>query len=59
MPAPGKNPYEIPSSPDKPEITTPEEVPTKTWPEKNPEINPEQDPEPGKTPYEIPSPEED
>lgn len=59
MSEPGKKPYEIPSSPDKPEIKPPEESPTKTWPEKNPEIIPEHEPEPVKPPYEIPSPKED
>ena len=59
MPKPGKKPYEIPSSPDKPEINNPEEQPTKTWPEKNPEIKPEQEPGPIKPPHEIPSPKED
>lgn len=59
MPVPGKNPNEIPSSPEKPEINPPEEVPTKTWPEKNPEIKPEQEPVLIKPPYEIPSPKED
>jgi hypothetical protein len=54
-----KKPYEIPSSPDNPEIKPPEEVPTKTWPEKNPEINPEEEPERTISPHEIPSPGED
>ncbi len=59
MPELGNKPNGIPSSSGKPEINPPEEVPTKTWPDKNPEIIPEQEPEPSKPPHEIPSPNED
>lgn len=51
-------PKEIPTSPDKPEVKPPEEVPTKTWPEKNPEIIPGKEPDWVKPPYEIPPPSE-
>ena len=56
MDKPVKKPNDIPSAPDKPEVRPPEEIPTKTWPEKNPEIIPEKEPDKSKPPYEIPSP---
>jgi len=59
MPKPIKKPYEIPKAPDDPEIKPPEEKPTRTWPEKTPEIVPETEPAPKKPPYEIPSPGDD
>ena len=54
-----KKPKEIPSAPDKPEIKPPEEVPTKTWPEKDREIPPGKEPDWVKPPNEIPSPPKD
>ena len=59
MAKPVKKPYEIPAAPDKPEVKPPEEVPTRTWPEKKPEILPEKEPERIKPPYEIPPPVEE
>ena len=59
MAKPVNKPYEFPPGPDKPEINPPEETPTKTWPEKNPEIIPEKEPERVIPPYEIPSPKEE
>ncbi len=59
MAKPIKKPYEIPSTPDKPEIKPPDEEPTRTWPKKEPEIPPEKEPEREKPPYEIPPPPEE
>lgn len=59
MAKPAKKPNEIPAAPDKPEVKPPEEAPTRTWPEKNPEITPEKEPDWKKPPYEIPPPVEE
>lgn len=56
MAKPDKQPNEIPPAPDMPEVNPPEEAPTRTWPEKNPEIPSEKEPEKFKPPNEIPSP---
>jgi len=53
-----KRPREIPAAPDKPEVNPPAEDPTKTWPEKNPEIPPAKEPDWVKPPHEIPPPPE-
>ncbi len=51
-----KKPNEIQFPPEKPEITKPEEEPTKTWPSKEREINPGTEPTRTIAPSEVPPP---
>jgi len=45
MTKPDKKPNEIPAPPVKSKVNAPEEAPTKTWPEKNPETPSEKEPD--------------